>query len=339
MNATTHRHPRHALAAFLALSLALLLPLAAAAGSVMDRDSVVQADWRLEIVAAAAVDHEQVTLGDLARPLGAVPAQQWRELSATPVCRAPEARGEQQRLSQEVLGRMLLQALGPAARLCMLPPFTVIQRGGAVLDAGDLNRLVVETLTPRIRAMDGEAQLRDMRLPEHLFLDDRMDTVEMTVVGEMDPGRLSLRFEVKAPDGQVRRKRTGQVFLDLWVTAPVASRPLNRGEALSPEVVTHRRVNAAYLRGEPWDGRDFALRMTAPVGTDQVIYADALELVPTVSRGDTVLLVYNGRNVRLSVDAEALADGGMGDYIPVRNLQSRRQVMAKVHDTDTVVVR
>lgn len=334
MSHSTHR--LSAMAAFLALALSLLLPLAAAADT---GGGTVEAAWRLEIAPVAAVSDAQVHLGDVARPLGELPARRWAELSRTPLWSAPEGRGEQQRISRETMARLLLQYLGPVARLCMLPPYTVIQRGGAVMDAGDLNRLVVENLTPRIRALEGEAELRDMRLPEYVFLDDVMDTVNLEVVGDLEPGRLSLRFEVVAADGQVRRRATGQVFLDLWVTAPVAARPLNRGESLSPDVVTHRRVNAAYLRGEPWNGREFGLRVTSAVGTDQVIYAESLETIPTVAKGDTVLLVYNGRFVRLSVDAEALADGGAGEYIPVRNLQSRREVMAKVRDGDTVVVK
>lgn len=337
MTRSVHRY-LIAPAVFLALVLSLLLPLAAAAGA-GGQDGAVQADWRLEIRSAVAVSGRQVLLGDLARPLGDIPARHWEELAQTPLWDAPAARGEQQRMSREVLARYLLRALGPVARLCMLPSYVLVQQGGAVMDAGDLNRLVVEKLTPRIRSLNGEAELRDMRLPKYVFLDDRMDTVELSVVGDLDPGRLSLRFEVKSPDGQLRRRHTGQVFLDLWVTAPVAARPLNRGDILSPDLVTHRRVNAAYLRGEPWDGRDFHLRATSPVGTDQVIYADDLEIVPTVARGDTVLLVYNGRYVRLSVDAEALADGAAGEYIPVRNLQSRRQVMARIRNGDTVEVK
>ena len=320
-----------------ALVLSLLLPLAAAAGNATG--GTVQADWRLEIRSAVAVSGDQVRLGDLARPLGDIPPRRWKELSEMPLWRAPVGPGEQQRVTADALSRVLADALGPAARLCMLPPYTVIQRGGAVLDAGDLNRLVVEKLTPRIRTLEGEAELRDMRLPEHVFLDDAMDTVELSVIGEMAPGRLSLRFEVMSPDGKLRRRHTGQVFLDLWITAPVAARPLNRGDALSPDLVTHRRVNAAYLRGEPWNGRDFGLRMTSAVGTDQVIYAEALEAIPTVARGDTVMLVYNGRYVRLTVDAEALADGAAGEYIPVRNMQSRRQVMARIRNGDTVEVK
>ncbi len=339
MNLSTHRRIARALAPLLALSLTLLLPLAAAAGTAASGGGTVEADWRLEIMPAAAVSHQQVLLGDLARPLGSIPAERWEALAGTPLWQAPVAPGEQQRITREVLARLLLQTLGPVARLCMLPPYIVIQRGGAVMDAGDLGRLVVENLTPRVRAMDGEAELRDMRLPEYIFLDDRMDTVQLSVIGELDPGRLSLRFEVTAPDGNVRRRHTGQVFLDLWVTAPVAARPLNRGDVLGPDLVTHKRVNAAYLRGEPWDGRDFKLRVSSPVGTDQVIYAEGLELVPTVAKGDTVILVYNGRYVRLSVDAEVMADGSAGEYIPVRNLQSRRQVMAKIRDGDTVEVK
>lgn len=76
-----------------------------------------------------------------------------------------------------------------------------------------------------------------------------------------------------------------------------------------------------------------------PMGAGEVIYLSNLEDVPLISRGDTVSLVYEGSFVRLTATAEALADGRAGETIPVRNMQSRREIAAQVVDGGTVVVR
>jgi flagella basal body P-ring formation protein FlgA len=52
-----------------------------------------------------------------------------------------------------------------------------------------------------------------------------------------------------------------------------------------------------------------------------------------------VTLVYNGDRVRLSIKAEALGEGGAGQLVQVRNVQSNKVIMATVVDSDTVVVR
>ena len=58
-----------------------------------------------------------------------------------------------------------------------------------------------------------------------------------------------------------------------------------------------------------------------------------------VRRGAVVNLVYARGAVRLVVKAEALADGGTGDTVPVRNLQTKKQVYAEIVDADTVQVK
>jgi flagella basal body P-ring formation protein FlgA len=49
-------------------------------------------------------------------------------------------------------------------------------------------------------------------------------------------------------------------------------------------------------------------------------------------------LVYAGQTLRLTVPVESLDDGSIGNTIRVRNMQSRRIVVAQVVDAETVRV-
>ena len=49
-------------------------------------------------------------------------------------------------------------------------------------------------------------------------------------------------------------------------------------------------------------------------------------------------MLYEGKYVRLTLQAEALSDGSAGETIPVRNLQSRKEIYGLVRDSSTVVV-
>lgn len=57
-----------------------------------------------------------------------------------------------------------------------------------------------------------------------------------------------------------------------------------------------------------------------------------------VRRGEVVTLRYARGNVRMTTQAEALADGEPGATIPVRNLQTKKQVFATVKDNATVEI-
>lgn len=203
----------------------------------------------------------------------------------------------------------------------------------------ELRSRIVTFLTPRTRLLGEETALRDYRLPVHIFLAHVQDQLEIELSGDLRPGRNSLRFVVRAADGSIVRRLTGSVFLDVWQAVPCAARPLNSGSSLGPEDVVFQRKNLAFLRESPWDGSGGPWQVRSPVGVDQVIHASNLQPLPDVRRGDQVLLVYEGERVRLQTPAMAMEDGAIGDTITVRNLQNNNEILARVRNFETVVVR
>ncbi|WP_084457853.1 flagellar basal body P-ring formation chaperone FlgA [Desulfocurvus vexinensis] len=315
-----------------ALLLATLLAAVAQAGT-------MQASWRLAVAPAAVARAETVLLGDIARPVGELPAEHWQTLAATPLWPAPAREGEQQNIARGKLASLLRFHLGDLAQLCVVSGPLTVQRGGRLLDEAELRTLVAEALTARVSGMQGEVSLRDFRLPGQVFLADAQNSLAVDVAGGFGPGRLSLLLREVNPAEITVRKYGATVFLDQWMSVACAARPINPREDLTPDKVTFMRKNAAYLRGEPWDGRRFGLRAVRPMGTGEIIYKANLDDVPLVSRGDTLTLVYEGSHVRLMAQVEALADGRLGDTIVVRNKDSKREIVAEIRDAETVVVR
>ncbi len=295
--------------------------------------------WRIAVQEAAVTSGEKVTLGEIARPLGPMPEAHWKALAATELWPAPPADGKPMAVNRDKLEKALKHYLGENADYCLLPDRLVLRRGGKLLGEDDLAQLVVKNLTPQIKALGREASFRDYRLPESYFMDDPTNELAVDVVGRLEPGRLSLRFVERDLRGQEVRKVSGSVFLDCYKDVMAAAEPLDRDQALTPEAVTTKRVNLAYMRGDPWDGRGGPWRLTRPVGAGEPIYQDDLEPLPMVRRGEAVTLKYEGRHVTLQVMAEALEDAGPGQTVRVRNTQSSREVVARVRDAHTVVVR
>lgn len=317
--------------ALAALALLVLVLSPAGAGG-------ADAGWRIRLLDAAVVSGATVTLGEIAEPVGPVPAQTWRELAATPLWPSPADPGRPMSVNRPRLQQALRGVLRETESLCLYPGTLVLQRGGTVLREGDLRALAVRTLTPALSAMPGEVSMQDYRLPPYVFLAHPQQQVVMENALAV-PGRNTLRFAVREVDGSTVRRFTGSAFIDVWTEVPCAVRPVNRDEVLTADKVTHMRKNLAYLREPAWDGLGGPWRLIRAVGTDQVIYQSDLSGVPTVRRGSVVTVLYESGPVRLQVQGEAMADGGPGETIPVRNLQSKRQIYAAVKDGGTVIVR
>lgn len=295
--------------------------------------------WRIEIRPAAAVAGDTVRLADVARPVGETDAGTWQRLAAIELFLAPAERGKRATVSRDNLAQLLARLMGPQAELCLLPGQLVVQRGGRVVLEDELARRAVEYLTPRLKALPGETSLRDWHLPAYVFLEQPGGTVDFEPGSDLAAGRLTLRILERVPGGQNWKRFNATVFVDQWTTVPAASTPLNRGEVLAPDKVSFARVNLAYLKGRPWDGHTFGLRLVRAVGQGQPLLLEDMEEAPAVAKGARLELVYQGRSVRLSTPAVALADGKVGQSIPVQNVQSGRQVLAVVRDAKTVVVQ
>ncbi len=296
--------------------------------------------WRIRFLEAATVSEAQVVLGEIAVPAGDIPPALWKELSARRLWASPPEAGRPVNMTRPRLQQAAVEFLGPEmARLCLYPPSMALQRGGRVMSPAEVQEVVVKTLTPLLGALPGEASLQDFRLPPYVFLSGPGQTLALEVPSRLNPGRLSLQINVRDVDGSVVKRLTGTVFLDCWVNVPCAAAPLNKGDALETDRVTFVRKNLASLREAVWDGRGGPWRMLRPVTLDQVIYQSDLATIPTVAKGSSVTLVYQGGSVSLSATVEALADGVTGETIPVRNISSKKQLYATVRDGNTVFIR
>ncbi len=295
-------------------------------------------DWRLRIRSAAVSHGDMVTLGEIAEPVGNIPPELWRNMSVQALWPSPPEPGKPLQISKMRLGSALHQSLGDVAARCILPSALVIQRGGVVLTEDALRDYVVRYLTPQLNALPGRAELTDFRLPPYIFLAHGQQQVSLEV-GALQPGRVSFRFLVQESDASVLRRVAGTAFLDLWISVPSANKPLNKGDALHVQDLTFMTVNVAHVRGILWDGKGGPWQVVRALGVGEPIYQSDLLGLAMVRKGAIVHMLYEKGNIRMQVPAECLADGAPGEIIPVRNLQSKKQVYATIRDNKTVVVK
>jgi len=297
------------------------------------------ADWGLSIKSNASVKGERVLLGEIAEPYGSISRQAWDELARTELWPAPDREGRSEVIPRRRLDELLREHLGKKAELCSLPSGLTVQRGGALLDKQALLRRVEEYLAPRLAMLEGRAQLAGFNAPDLVSLNEGYARLEIELLDKVAAGRINLRIKALAGDGRLVRQVAANVFVDHWVAVACAARPVNPGEAILPDMVTFRERNLAYFRGQPWDGKGGPWRVKRSVGAEQPFSTDNIELTPLVGKGAPVNLVYEGRHVQLATQGEALEDGGLGQMISVRNVQSGKLVQAVVMNKDTVAVR
>ena len=317
----------------LCLCTAWAAPLRAAS----ETAEAMNAPWRIRFLEAAIVQGDSVRLGEVAVPIGDMPAETWEKMAQRELWPSPPE-GRAMSMTRPRLQEAVMQTMSELAPYCLFPGSMALQRGGALIGRETIQHMVQSELAPYLASLPGETALTDFRLPRYVFMAHAGQQLVLEPLKKVVPGRQSLRLLVREMDGTITQRLTGTVFADCWVEVPCTTVVLNRDDLLDHTRITFKRMNLANLRGEPWDGRGGPWRVTRPIGVEQVIYKTDVAPIPTVRRGAIVTLIYEGSTVRLTTQAEALADGAAGESIALRNLQSRKEIFGMIRDATTVTI-
>jgi flagella basal body P-ring formation protein FlgA len=325
-------------AAFALLCLCAAWALAPArAASEGEKEIDLNEPWRIRFLEAAIVQGDAVRLGEVAVPIGNMSPETWTELAKRELWPSPPE-GKAMNMTRPKLQEAVMRSMKDLAPYTLFPGSMALQRGGVLIGKEAIQHMVQSELAPYLASLPGETALTDFRLPQYVFMAHAGQQLVLEPLKKVTPGRLSLRLLVREMDGSSKQKLTGSVFADCWAEVPSSTVILNRDDLLDHTKVTFKRTNLATLRGEPWDGRGGPWRVNRPIGVDQVIYKTDVAPIPTVRKGSIVTLLYEGPTVRLTTQAEALADGSAGETIALRNVQSRREVHGLIRDATTATI-
>ena len=152
-------------------------------------------------------------------------------------------------------------------------------------------------------------------------------------------GRFSLRVELLAEGRQIE---TGTAVLeirraaDLWVP----TRTIQRGEILSPELFTVKRIDVTSIT-EPMlndlSHRD-GCRAKQLLIAGRPVPLGRLEKVPDVENGTPVTLIGAAGCLEIQARGIALQNGYVGEIVKVKNIDSRKILTGRVTSAATVAI-
>lgn len=222
-------------------------------------------------------------------------------------------------------------------------PQVVVNRRGRPLASGEVEQLLTERLTAEFLPGGGELELRLVRPWAEVSIPD--EQFEMKFQQMPQPGlsqNFSLRLEIISGGekfGSWQLSLRAQVWKDVWV----ASRPLNRGDALAPAdferarrdmLVTRNNVEADALEIKPdeWELKENLMAGAA-------LNRWSIRRKPVVYRGQMADARVQHGSLSITLRVQVLEDAIPGQSVRIRNPQTKRELQGIVHHDQTILIQ
>jgi flagellar basal body P-ring formation protein FlgA len=179
-----------------------------------------------------------------------------------------------------------------------------------------------------------------VQVSENLFLPDRPYTykvippIRTRYLGNVP---LSVVFEVQ---GQPSLKAWATVKIGVETDVAVVRKPLNRNQTIEKDDVTVASMDMADLPSNYISAPEEVVgkKTLRTMNPKEVFRTDIVELPPMVKRNDRVSIVAESESLRITAVGEVKESGGKGDRVKVVNLNSNKEIFARVVDPKTVRV-
>lgn len=215
----------------------------------------------------------------------------------------------------------------------------IVERASTVISALDIISALRDEIKSRGNAENIELELSNRNLLVHI--DSNLPaTIEVVhIATEARLGKFSAIISVPAGDPQARRITiAGRIFP--VVEVPVPSRALRPGSAIRPDDIKWIRVRANRVNNDTvTDPKEFAGREAKrPLSANRLVRRSDLHIPVTVPKGMLVTMIFRTASMVLTASGRALEAGSTGDFITVRNTQTKMIVDARILGPNRVEV-
>ncbi len=202
-----------------------------------------------------------------------------------------------------------------------------------------LGKAISQFLASKYKRPDIEIGATILSVSEAIPYTVRDIVVEEATDGRV-PGKATLRLSVRETPGAPPRQVMVSADTEVFALAPVAAKPLYKGEVLDAKDVKVERVKMeagkSYLPPNPMAAAGRELKRNLAAG-DPLLAAEAV-MGEAVKRGDYVQNIISDKGWRVQSAGKALGGGMVGDLITVEDVSNKTKYQARITGQGTVSV-
>lgn len=294
---------------------------------------------RIVLAPNATVTGESISLGEVAQILGGDTAQT-QTLSAIEVGRAPVPGQALLLHSSQVEGRLRQNGFDPAQlRISDSGPVRVL-RGHESVSGDQISAAVLKYIQKHAPWQAEQMKIRPIEYNQDHRVPPGKVSMQVTAPKHVDwLGAVPFRVNLLV-DGNIVQRTRVSAYIEVWQDVVLAAKPLGRNQPITMDDLRMETMNIARVPANAIFRLDQVLgqRANRPIAINSVLRSDQVVLPPVVRRGDVVQLLAESAMLRITTQAIAQENGGVGETIRVVNVRSKKNVHAQVVDAQTVRV-
>jgi flagella basal body P-ring formation protein FlgA len=141
-------------------------------------------------------------------------------------------------------------------------------------------------------------------------------------------------------DGETLRKMSITADVRIHMPVLVAAYNLKRGEQIESTFFEITKSDVTKLRGVYYTDQNELkdLRMVRSLSAGDVLTDQHIERIPIIKRGEFIRILARGDLFEVTTEGTAMQDGGKGDLIRVKNVDSGKVIRGHVIDSGLIEV-
>jgi flagella basal body P-ring formation protein FlgA len=287
----------------------------------------------------AFVEGPQITIGDVAEIYSDVPGTVTKVRQIV-IGQSPPAGEERNMHGGYIITRLKQYGFYDDDVAVEVPDKIRITRAFQRLESRDVEIAVMRAIQQHMTWDPKQTTVHELRGVEAVLLPPGPVEYDVTFPLNSDflgPTSFTVAFRVA---GNVEARQYGTAYIDVTQDVVTTARPIVRNDIIEAADVRLTRMNMARVSQQVYRHAEDVVgkRARRSLQANTVIHTHEVENLPTVQKGDMVLMLAESALLKVSTMGEALESGMRGDTIRIRNTTSNREVRAIIVDKKTVKV-
>ena len=290
------------------------------------------------VVPQVKISGSNITLGDVANIIyeGEDKEQRIHELGEIPLGESPSPKGRLTISGAKILQHIEDSGIPRESIGYSIPHTVVVERLGRSIEAAELLPVVRDVLA---RKASYDLQVREVILKRSQVIPVGESEYDIQMLGKPQGGKIPIRIAAFV-DKEPAARFLATAMVDDWREVPVLKNTLERGMLISADDLEVVRLN---LFNQPRDVASetqevIGRRVKSRLRAGDVVRKSTIDIPPTIPRGKEVTMVFQKGVFKATAVGKALDDGLEGEFIRLRNIDSKKVLRAKIVSADEVVI-